>query len=492
LFAGIVSGYVLIRITQRSIIELRLRLCQEIMAVPLRHVERVGTARLLACLNNDISDIAWVIINLPYFFVNIVIIVTCLCYLGWLSPSIAPWFVACILIGIVTYQMPVLSARRYYKLAREQQDSLFQHFRSLLDGAKELKLNVSKQDAFMSELLMPTVTTLRDLNVRAASIYTSTANWNRLLFFLYVGLILLAIPHFSLAGRGTTAAYVLTILYIMGPLEAIMNSSPNLGRANVALGKIETMGLSLDKFKETDDVSPFLNPRWKELTASKIGYSYSSTDDAHGFHLREIDFTVHPGEVVFIVGGNGSGKTTLGKIAAGLYTPDHGGIWLDGVPVDNTNSHSYRKLFSAVFSDFHLFDRVLGTPGPEVDRCAGEFLKLLELDGKLTIRGGVFSTTNLSQGQRKRLALCAALLEDRSIYLFDEWAADQDPEFREIFYLKIIPALARRGKTVLVITHDDRYFHLADLLLKLECGNMVSTVDKRTRTSTTVSSSIAP
>jgi putative ATP-binding cassette transporter len=92
------------------------------------------------------------------------------------------------------------------------------------------------------------------------------------------------------------------------------------------------------------------------------------------------------------------------------------------------------------------------------------------------VRDGVLSTVDLSQGQRKRLALMTAYLEDRPIYLFDEWAADQDPVFKEVFYLALLPELKARGKTVIVISHDDHYFHVADRILKLDYGKIESDV----------------
>jgi len=68
------------------------------------------------------------------------------------------------------------------------------------------------------------------------------------------------------------------------------------------------------------------------------------------------------------------------------------------------------------------------------------------------------------------LALLVSLVEDKELYLFDEWAADQDPEFRDVFYNKLLPELKSRGKLVIVISHDDRYFHKADQIVKLEQG----------------------
>ncbi len=130
------------------------------------------------------------------------------------------------------------------------------------------------------------------------------------------------------------------------------------------------------------------------------------------------------------------------------------------------------EYFSVVFSDFYLFDALLGLRGADLDARATRYLMELELDDKVQIRDGAFSTTALSQGQRKRLALLTAFLEDRPIYVFDEWAADQDPHYREIFYRRLLPDLKARGKTVLVISHDDRYYHLASRIIRLEYGKV--------------------
>ena len=170
---------------------------------------------------------------------------------------------------------------------------------------------------------------------------------------------------------------------------------------------------------------------------------------------------------------NGSGKSPLAKIITGLYVPEAGEIRLDGEPITNKNRDNYRQLFSAVFGDFYLFDNLLGLKNANLDAQATEYLELLHLNHKVKVSNGVLSTTSVSQGQRKRLALLTAYLEDRPFYLFDEWASDQDPLFKNVFYTQLLPDLRARGKTVLVITHDDKYFDLADRIVKLDCGRIV-------------------
>ena len=182
--------------------------------------------------------------------------------------------------------------------------------------------------------------------------------------------------------------------------------------------------------------------------------------------------TFYPRELIFIVGGNGSGKSTFAKLITGLYIPETGEIRLDGKSITDQNLEWYRQHFSAVFSDFYLFERLLGLSRYNLNTQAQKYLQQLHLDHKVQVNDGVLSTTALSQGQRKRLTLLTAYLEDRPFYLFDEWASDQDPFFRDIFYKQLLPDLKQRGKTVLVISHDDRYFHLADRVIKLDYGKI--------------------
>jgi putative ATP-binding cassette transporter len=210
------------------------------------------------------------------------------------------------------------------------------------------------------------------------------------------------------------------------------------------------------------------------LELKGVTHSYHREREDSSFILGPIDLTIRPGELIFVTGGNGSGKTTLVKMLTGLYAPEGGEIRLDDEVITLANRDSYRQHFSVVFSDFYLFESFFGMVSSDLDAQALDYLIQLQLDHKVQVKDGKLSTTELSQGQRKRLALLTAYLEDRSIYVFDEWAADQDPQFKEIFYYQLLQDLKARGKTVIVISHDDRYFHVADRILKLDFGKHVS------------------
>jgi putative ATP-binding cassette transporter len=219
---------------------------------------------------------------------------------------------------------------------------------------------------------------------------------------------------------------------------------------------------------------PAPDTSWRRLELIDVTHVYRHDGADEEFELGPISLSMQPGELIFLIGGNGSGKTTLAKLLMGLYQPDSGEIRVNGGLITEAERDDYRQRFSVVFYDFYLFERLFGADAGDLDARSESYLKMLQLDHKLQIKDGKLSTLDLSQGQRKRLALLNAYLEDRPIYIFDEWAADQDPQFKQIFYYQLLPDLKARGKTVIVISHDDRYYSLADRVIKLESGRLES------------------
>jgi len=209
---------------------------------------------------------------------------------------------------------------------------------------------------------------------------------------------------------------------------------------------------------------------WRQLEFVNVAHTYKSDNEDGSFKVGPLNLTLRRGEMCFVIGGNGSGKTSFAKLLLGLYAPEEGAIRLNGQEITDEVRDSYRQLFSSVHADFYLFETLFGLESAELDTAAREYLERLHLSGKLQVKDNVLATTELSQGQRKRLALLTAYLEDRPIYLFDEWAADQDPQFKEIFYFELLGRLKAAGKTAIVISHDDRYYHVADRVIKLNYG----------------------
>ena len=468
------SQVLLTRISQRTIADLRNDLTSKILAAPLRRLEDIGSPRLIAALAEDVDTIADMLRNIPSFVVNITILAGCSVYLGWLSWNVFLATLGFIILAILTYRAVVSkSTYRLLKLAREDQDALFGHFRALTEGIKELKLHRERRDAFRQEV-HATTTSFQHHNVSAMTRYVGAHSLVYLFIYALIGLILFALPTLKDVGMLTLTGYILVILYAMGPLGSIMSAIPMFGRANIALGKIRELGLSLATTSSEDSSTAhaITEPTWHTIELAGVTHSYHGEEGDNSFVLGPIDLTIRRGELVFLTGSNGSGKTTLAKVLTGLYPPASGEVRLNGESITDFNRDAYRQLFSAVFSDYYLFEKLLGLSAPDLNAQARDYLIQLQLDHRVEIVDGVLSTTDLSHGQRKRLALLTAYLEDRPIYVFDEWASDQDPRFREIFYFEFLSKLKRNGKTVLVITHDDRYFHLADRLVSLEDGNI--------------------
>jgi putative ATP-binding cassette transporter len=481
----VVSEFLLTGLGQGALVDLRMQLSRKILSVPLRKLEELGAHRLMAALTDDVPNITGVVTTIPILCINVAVVLSCLVYLGWLSWAVLLLVLGCMAVGVATYQIPIVRAMRHARLAREAADALHNHLRALTDGIKELKLHGDRREAFLTDSLHATSESLRRHNVNGFRIFTVAASWGQLLIFVVIGVLLFTLPLLWGGDARTMTGYTITILYMMTPLQVVMNTLPALGRANVALRKVEELGLELEaNATERPTAATTTNPSWRRLELSNVTHVYRREGEESDFVLGPINLSIESSELIFLAGGNGSGKTTLAKLIVGLYIPEGGEIRLDGVPVTDENREQYRGLFSVVFSDFYLFDSLLGLGDPRLDERAGEHLSRLQLSHKVQVKNGALSSTELSQGQRKRLALLTAYLEDRPIYLFDEWAADQDPHFKEVFYLHLLPDLKARGKTIIVISHDDKYYYAADRLLKLEDGKLSEAVgDAYTRRS---------
>jgi putative pyoverdin transport system ATP-binding/permease protein len=470
------SQVMLASFSQGAIAELRTGLIRKILSVPLRDLEEIGTPRILVALTDDVFNITQALMAIPIISVNVAMLLGGAVYLGWLSWKILLTVFGLIIVGGVGYRLLVASAYRYLHVARDEQDKLYGYFRALTDGIKELKLHRNRRGEFLTKNIQSATDIYQGHNVAAETRFIAAQTWNHSLYFAVIGLILFVAPVIGTFSQKTLTGYVLATLYLMGPLAGVLSSFSLFARAEIALQKVEKLGVSLSEHSTevcTVDEAE-IQVSFEKLELYGVVHSYHVEHEDSSFVLGPINLTFRPGELVFLVGGNGSGKSTLAKMLTGLYLPEAGEIRLDGVPVTHKNRDEYRQLFSAVFADFYLFENLLGLKNVGLDEQAKMYLKQLHLHHKVKVANGRLSTTAVSQGQRKRLALLTAYLEDRPFYLFDEWASDQDPYFKRIFYTELLPDLKARGKTVLVISHDDKYFDIADRLVKLDYGKIVS------------------
>lgn len=475
LSAQVTSQLMLTRFSQDTTLELSLSLCEKILKASFRCTEEQGPSKVMVALSDDVSMLAWSIQCLPQLAMNAAVVAGCGVYLAWLS---WPTF---LLVGVTTllgawgYQWLHTRAFASIYASREARAQLFRHFRSLTEGLKELLMHRGRRREFLDHEVYGAADLYRRTSIDASKQYALAEASSHLAFYAMIGAILFLLPTTLSLPSESLIGYVVVLLYMMSPIWGIIGTLPTVERGQVAYDNIMRLGVSLDEAARTPGTTLVAEPS-RRVTVELRDVLFTYAQDARrdvSFSLGPINFDLAPGELVFVIGGNGSGKSTFVKVLAGLYAPQAGQIRLNGTTVTEANREWYREHYSVVFSDFYLFEKLLGLDPARVSADATTYLSWLQIDQKVTVKDRMFSTTNLSQGQRKRLALVSAYLEDRSIYVFDEWAADQDPEYKEIFYRQLLPDLRARGKSVVVITHDDRYFHLGDRVVKLEDGKVV-------------------
>ncbi|MBA1228930.1 cyclic peptide export ABC transporter [Pseudomonas viridiflava] len=471
--------------SMRIMTRLRIALCRKILGTPLEEVDRRGPANVLTMLTNDIPQLNTTLIVMPTVLVETTVFLFGIGYLAYLSWVVLALTLSLMVLGVVLYLFCFNSGVKVSSRVRDEFTSFNEYTHALVFGLKELKLNGIRRDWFSHSAIGVSSTRVARYNFIERLWFTAGDNVGQLTLSIMIGCLLFAAPAVAALEPAVLTASVLAVLYIMGPLSLLVAAMPVLAQGRVASTRLAQFGFGInDDHPQVVEVDApkllhFPQKAWDRISLKGVKMDYQNAESGSGFALGPVDLDIHAGELIYIVGGNGCGKSTLAKVLCGLYIPQSGQVQLDGVDVCDKNRSAYRDQFSAVFSDFHLFNRLIGPDEKEAStELAQKYLTTLGLADKIKIEGSGYSTLKaLSYGQQKRLALVCAYLEDRPIYVLDEWAADQDPPFKRFFYEELLPDLKRRGKTILIITHDDQYFQLADRIIKLADGQIVSDVN---------------
>ncbi|HCT07607.1 MAG TPA: cyclic peptide export ABC transporter, partial [Pseudomonas sp.] len=432
-FAGVVGGVLLLRLLsqalfmylgQRAKAQVRLRAIGHMAQASYAHLERYGSARPLAILTGDLDTLVVFFLNLPTLLTQGTVILGCLAYLGWLSWQLLVFALLAVALGALGFLLVNGRALDLLRRSRQREDDLIQQFRALFDGAKELKLHRRRRQVFVEETLARPIESVRRQRTLGYVLFSAASSWGSLVLFGFIGLTLFVLARVFAVDGHVVSGYAITFLYIILPIESLLGAIPVIGSARVALERIARLDsdLPLEPIGTAEPDQGFERIELRGMT-----HQYFREKENSLFQLGPVDLVFTPGEITYLIGGNGSGKTTLAKLLVGLYESEAGTLLLDGSPVDARGRDAYRQCFSTVFSDFYLFDSLLGVLAPHLESQARLLLRELQLEHKVSIEDGGFTTLDLSQGQRKRLALLVALLEDRPFYVFDEWAADQDP-----------------------------------------------------------------
>lgn len=485
LVSGALASNALVRVTQRSTDRLRAKVVDDFLAMPMRSFEKYGSARALAVLTDDLTAVGQAVQSLPLLLINSVVVTCSLIYVGVLSvPALIVLIVAGVL-GALAYAWANGRAGVHMRRAREAQDDMQASYAALTLGMKDLKLSRKLRTGVVGDELRSHSSRYADSVVRGSTVSLVTGYWGQMLFLACVGAIVFAGGWLDIQSSDQYAV-ALAVLYINTPLVTVLNIAPVLTRASVALERILDVGKygvsdETARTESSDEARAATVPDEPrsvihDVTLDNVTFRYEGNDETFG--VGPVTQSFARGTVTFLIGGNGSGKSTIGKVLAGLYPPESGTLEVDGVALGNRERVEYRERVSACFADSYLFGR-LDAGRPEVAQRAKRWLTELALDEHVRLVGDRFEYEGLSTGQSKRLALVEILADPRDVVILDEWAAEQDPELRARFYTEILPELRDDGRIVVVVTHDDRFFHTSDAGVKLERGVHVGTNEAR-------------
>jgi len=500
LMTTFVSQYALTCLGHKFVYELRTKLVKQIIDTKVPQIDHLGSARLLASLSADIQSITVAFVRMPELVQGVILAVGVGFYLGWLSLPLL--LIVMFWIAMTIWISTILVKHVYHHLRaiREINDALYQDYQSIIDGRKELALNHHRAEQLYTHDFLEHAAAYKERVIKSDTYHLSAVNWSNIMMFAAIGVVF-AVANYLGISMSIATTFSLTILFMQSPLLHAVGAYPTLQTAQVALDKIQSLALAeYQPLFRTDNTSQ----HWQTISLTDVNYRYNvsnnsvsnnsdnasnssvsnSSDvddqasiakdsDRSGNILKDVNLTLQRGDVVFLIGANGSGKSTLAKIITGIFTPTTGAVQIDTQRVEPQNNADYRQLYSAIFSDQHLFKQLIGQQGQQPDESlVSAWLHKLNLQDKVSVTDNQLSTDKLSQGQRKRLAMLIAVAEQKDILLLDEWAADQDPAFRRVFYQTLIPELKALGKTLFIISHDDGYFEHADRLLLMKEGRL--------------------
>lgn len=463
-------------IVENMLKDLRVRVSDKIRQSELVYFEPIQKTDAFTKIAYDTNSISEASLGMTTASQSLITLFVSLAYLAWLSK---PAFI----ISLVVFVVIVISySSRRRKLGRQMNEVIGLESRLLgclnhvFDGFKELKMNQSKSDDLFGTF-RETAEKNCAMKVNIGTMFIVNMLLSEGMFFLLLAVLIFILPRYLPNYSDRMLQITSTIMFITGPLSVLIGSAPVFARAETALGNLYSLEEAVDDAyrKSHPNGAPVERAfdQFEQIVLDQATFSYRDTSGVPTFSVGPLTLEVKRGEILFLVGGNGSGKSTVLKLLTSLYQPATGSLRVDRQVIQPSTWGAYRELFSIIFTDFHLFDQLYGLPGGQTDRVT-ELIREMELEDKVTFSDGRFSTLNLSTGQRKRLALITALIEDRPIYVFDEWAADQDQHFRKHFYEVILKNLRDRGKTIIAVTHDDRYWGHADRIIKLDEGRIAA------------------
>jgi len=462
---------------EQALQQVKLRIVNKVRRVELRFIEEHQEMGGYTALTQDSSLISQTAMKMVIAAQSLLVLLFSSIYLALLSPFSFLLTLFAITTGVIVFFSHFQQTSEELQAAEQKEGQFLDRFSAMQQGFKELQVNRCESDDMFSHL-NDSISQAKDLKVSANTRLFFDAMLGNFVFYLLLLLIVSLLPLVLPTSSETTHKVVASILFIFGPVGMFTGAMSMIMKTESAIKNLYALEEKLDASIQIQEPQcPEKYQNFKQIRIQNLKFHYA---DAHGktlFLSGPHNLIIQRHEMLFIVGGNGSGKSTFLKLLMALYHAEQGSIYVDDEKIQMPMYPNYRALFSIVLTDFYLFDRIYGLPDINATEV-NKWLVILELDKKTRYENGRFTNMDLSTGQKKRLAFIIAVLKNRPICIFDELAADQDPGFRKKFYEQILPDLKAQGRLVIVVSHDDKYFYLADRIIKLQDGHIASVIEK--------------
>lgn len=464
------------QIVEDVIKNIRLRVLDKIRKTNLASFEQIERSRYYTSLAQDTMVISEAAKAVQTLCSSIILLVIASIYIVHLSPPAFFAIAGLIAVAVLFYRQNSSLLEKELTDAAIKENQFFDKINHLMDGFCELKINEQKSRDFFENHVQTIADEYRRLKIQSTARLTNINIFAQAFFYALMGFMIFTLPALISIDHSSLIQIVTVILFIAtGPLYDVVGTMPFVERANVSIKRIHQMEAELEQIaneKIRDKVSIFRNKPFQLLECVGIQFEYKDKDGIPVFQVGPSDFRIQRGEIVFLMGGNGSGKSTFLKLLTGLYYPSQGTLICNNHEITAKNISYYRSYLSIILQDFHLFDRLYGIQSIDLDAVTDMLERMRLLNKTSVLEDGAFENIDLSMGQKKRLALIAAELDNRDVYIFDEWAADQDPSFRQYFYQEYLKSMKERGKTVIAVTHDEKYYGVADRIYRMDYGKL--------------------
>ncbi len=465
----------IVSITENITNDLRKKLTIKVKNCNLYAYEHLGESLILSRITKETAFIGQWLPHLIEFVQAVILVIFCLTYMIYISPLSFLVFTSLSAAGYFIYDFYNKISYQHWNTALKKEVLLFDALRNIMHGFKEIKLNCKKREEIY-DIFSNVSEEVFENKLKSWHIYNTNNTFYYSLIYITVGIIIFALPTIAPLETEDSIKLLALIVFMLTPFWEISSTIPVIGQIETTLELLLELEKKMDdgyeKASVWDSEKTNIIPDFQEIRLENIFFQYYENDQP-SFKSGPFNLTINKGEIICITGGNGSGKSTLLKLITSLYYPELGNIFVDNRKITEPLIQPYRELFGSVFSDYHLFDKLYGIKKVDKERL-NALLKLMKLDDKTQYINGAFTNIHLSTGQKKRLALISALMENKPIYILDEWAADQDPTFHEYYYQTLLPNLKKEGKTLIIVSHDDRYYSVADKLIKMEYGKIIN------------------